>query len=449
LICAQPWVCFEVELKTKGKKTSCVDFLFTYVESLDGCSICTETEILTLHFYLFLQGNTLALALSWVCAIGIVLSSLMNGFGSVSMPHSCLAGLFLEPIRPETVTKAVVDLEKTKESLAARKQMLKEITVTASITPNSTTSSASAGTLWTSKRTVKRSFSGIGEEVRQRKRTILEEISFLEPLIEEMQEDIEDMKYTQKMEAASRTISGRINSWIGVLFSVLLVTRLYFASVAIWQKWYSRHNHHQMDAADGGNGPRKSDIVTTMLLWMLGHNVVSERKYDEVSQFISLLLTAFLSFSQIRAFLRTVGALHRRLHHLCCPSQTRNSNNSRLSPRGDSSSSNDDGAVRFQTRRGVYMHLLAALIGSYFLACIILTKGMVPWQYRSSFSGALGGFDAFVIQSDLINVLFAFSALVSAAVLAMLFGIQKQNAMRHNVSWMDELNTPISRDLDV
>lgn len=95
------------------------------------------------------------------------------------------------------------------------------------------------------------------------------------------------------------------------------------------------------------------------------------------------------------------------------------------------------------------MHLLAALIGSYFLACIILTKGMVPWQYRSSFSGALGGFDAFVIQSDLINVLFAFSALVSAAVLAMLFGIQKQNAMRHNVSWMDELNTPISRDLDV
>ncbi|CAB9531030.1 GPCR-type G protein COLD1 [Seminavis robusta] len=398
-------------------------------------------------------GNNLALSLSWMCAIGIVVSACLNGFGSVSMPHSCLAGLYLDPIRPEAVTKAAVDLQKTQESLQTRKEQLRDMRMqrvspkTGTATSNSKTSKTSP--TWAtitglgSKRSVKPTFSGLGEELKQRRKKLLEEISFLEALVEEMKEDIEDMRYTQQMEAASRTTLGRVKSWVGVVFSVVLLIRLYFAATSVNTIW---KNVYSDDTEGTTTGPStKRDPVTTALLWLLGHHMVTEKEYDDLSQFISLLLTAVLSVSQVRTFLRTVAAMHRRFNQLFCPSNR--GMNGRQTPRSDSALGTvDEGPV--QTRTGVYMHMLAALMGSYFLACIVLTKAMLPWQYRASFSSALGGFEAFTIQTDVINAMFAMAAIVSGSILAMLFGIQKQNAVRHNVTWVDDLGNQ-GRDLDV
>jgi Abscisic acid G-protein coupled receptor/The Golgi pH Regulator (GPHR) Family N-terminal len=412
---------------------------------LVGCLIGVTITIALLHSIApFIiepksSGNNLAVALSWISAIGIVVSACLNGFGSVSMPHSCLAGLYLDPIRPETVSKATGDLIKTQESLQARREQLNDIQLkevspkTASSTNAKLSSSSSRWAIIGNKRPLKTSFSGLGEEVKQRRRKILEEISFLEALVEEMKEDIEDMRYTQQMEAASRTTLGRVNSWLGVLFSVILLVRLYFAAMSIWHHWYS---HVDTVGTTTGPSPQR-DPVTTALLWLLGHNMVSEKEYDALSQSVSLFLTAILSFTQVRTFLRTVGAMHRRLNQLFCPSRIISG---RLTPRSESSLGVVDESPSFQTRTSVYMHILAALMGSYFLACIVLTKAMLPWQYRSSFSDALGGFDmVFEIQSDMINAMFALAAVASATILAMLFGIQKQNAVRHNVSWMEDL----------
>jgi Abscisic acid G-protein coupled receptor/The Golgi pH Regulator (GPHR) Family N-terminal len=414
---------------------------------LAGCLIGVTMTIAVLHSIApFIiepksAGNNLAVALSWISAIGIVVSACLNGFGSVSMPHSCLAGLYLDPIRPETVTKATGDLIKTQESLQARREQLNDIQLK-QVSPKTVLSAnammSSSSSRWAiigRKRPLKTSFSGLGEEVTQRKRKILEEISFLEALVEEMKEDIEDMRYTQQMEAASRTTLGRVNSWLGVLFSVILLVRLYFAAMSIWHHWYSH-----VDTVGTTTGPSpKRDPVTTALLWLLGHNMVSEKEYDELSQSISLVLTAILSFTQVRTFLRTVGAMHRRLNQLFCPSRIISG---RLTPRSESSLGVVDESPSFQSKTSVYMHILAALMASYFLACIVLTKAMLPWQYRSSFSDALGGFDmVFEIQSDMINVMFALAAVASATILAMLFGIQKQNAVRHNVSWLEDLGS--------
>lgn len=370
--------------------------------------------------------NWLAVGVCWMTSIGILLSQLINGFGSVSMPHSCLAGLYLEPIRPETVTKATIGLEKTKESLLARKQQLRDMR-TATISPSNVNISTkvSRWNMGTS-RTTKRTFSGLGEDIKQQKRVILEEVAFLERLVSEMTEDVEDMKYTQQMEADSRTTVGRVKSWLGVIFSVILLVRLYFAAMAIWRHWYS-----DIDAVD----QTKKDPVTTSLLWLVGHNMVTEKEYDQFSQAISLLLTAILSGSQVRTFLRTIAAIHRRINHLFCNSST----TVRLTPRDDSSGGITDEPVAFPTRTGVYLHGLASLMGSYFLACVVMTKSMLPWQYRASFSGALGGLDAFVLHTDVITALFAMSAVASAIVLALLFGIQKSNSVRHNVSWKDDV----------
>lgn len=382
--------------------------------------------------------NWLAVGVCWMTSLGILLSQFVNGFGSVSMPHSCLAGLYLDPIRPETVQKAVVDLEKTRESLQARKQKVKQmawkqVSPTSSISPTNV-SNTTKTSRW---RTAARTFSSMGEEVAQQKKKLLEEIAFLETLLEEMTEDVEDIKYTQKMEAESRTTMGRVKSRLGVIFSVVLVARLYFAVIAIWRHWYS-------DIESGEQV--KKDPVTTALLWMVGHHIITEKKYDEVSQFISLVLTAILSFSQIRTFLRTVAAIHRRVNSFFCLSST----SVKTTPRNDPCGSlqGADEPATLQTGSGVYVHILGALMGSYFLACIVMTKAMLPWQYRASFFGALGGLDAFAIQSGMITAMFAMSAVGSAIVLALLFGVQKSNGIRHNVSWMDDVAAP-TRDLDV
>lgn len=279
--------------------------------------------------------------------------------------------------------------------------------------------------------------------MNQRKRKLAEEINFLDSLVEEMKEDIEDMKYTQKVEAASRTTMGRVNLFTGVFFSFILLMRLYSAFTAIMHQW-----NQDQSATEDYQPPRKRDSVTSLVLWLWGHHMVTEKDFAQVSQFISLFLTALLSFSQVRAFLRTLGAIHRRLSHLCCVSSavTTGSRNIRQSPRSGNSDLSPSNAGNDENRSIpahatglLHMHALAALMGSYFMACLILAKMMVPWEYRASFSGALGGFDAFAIQSDLITILYTFSAVVSTTVLALLFGIQKQNSLRHSVSWTDDV----------
>ena len=80
----------------------------------------------------------------------------------------------------------------------------------------------------------------------------------------------------------------------------------------------------------------------------------------------------------------------------------------------------------------MYYHVIASLTGCYFLSCIVITKMMLPEKYSSGFSSALGGMDLFTVNSHVVNMAYAFSAALTAAVLGMLFGIQRQNTLRNS-----------------
>jgi hypothetical protein len=58
-----------------------------------------------------------------------------------------------------------------------------------------------------------------------------------------------------------------------------------------------------------------------------------------------------------------------------------------------------------------------------------MTKRILPLEYRASFSRAMGS--EFVVQTAVANSAFCASAVMSAVVLGMLFGIQRQNTKRH------------------
>ena len=55
---------------------------------------------------------------------------------------------------------------------------------------------------------------------------------------------------------------------------------------------------------------------------------------------------------------------------------------------------------------------------------------MLPEEYCLGFSEALGTIDIFTVRQSTVDVTYAFSALLSAAILGMLFGIQRQNTFR-------------------
>lgn len=363
---------------------------------------------------LFIQTTeditSLSGAVSFLCAIGILVSALLNGFGSVSMPHSCLAGLYLEPVTPEAVAKAETELIKARRTLTERREEIGTLGLT--IQQSSLPGMRS-----------RRSFVEMGGEVAgdkaQQKSNLLSEIDFLATLVNEMQEDVIEMRYSQEMFGAARTTMGRLRSLLGVVFSVILLVRLFSATMCIW-------GPYKVEMSQDGSS--RVDPVTMALSWLMGHSIVTRQDYSKLSQLISLLLSAVLSFSQVRNLLRTVNAINNRLRSILKKCHCRNSGKV-IREDGPSLST------------GVYSHILSFFIGCYFIACIVLTKMILPQRYRAVFSAALGGNDIFRIRSYSVNLVFSLSAVVSAAVLGMLLGIQRQNSQRYRSTWNEGKKT--------
>lgn len=253
-----------------------------------------------------------------------------------------------------------------------------------------------------------------------RRQILQTEIDFLEELVRETSLDIEEMKYSQSMAAAARTSTGRVKSWIGMVSSAILLVRLINAGFSIWTS--TARN------VDTMHKTARNDVVTTMLLLLTGRDYISHNRYMMLSQMVSLGLTAILSFSQVRMFLRTVAVVNRRLGTFwkkfwCGPdSSTFHGHNGSLA----------HSAVSFHSQ------VIAGFLGCYSVACIVLIKMMLPAKFSESFSAALGEPDIFTIHVAMVNLVFFSSAVVSTTILGMLLGIQRQNNLRHAATTIDK-----------
>ncbi len=357
----------------------------------------------------------LSVVVSWLCAIGLLISSLLNGFGSVSMPYTCLAGLFLTTVRPELITKLEAELQSVRDARSKKRVALRELTVTVK---HGAINGATQTVTFANK---SRGFSNIGEELGNRRLILQTEIDFLEILCKDMQEDIEELRYSQHAAAAARTTMGKARSYVGLVFSVMLLVRLGSAAMSIWQNYTIDTTRRK--AAHG-------DVVTTALLWLSGHHLVSPKDFTMHSQVVSLVLTAVLTFTQARTFFRAMATVHRRLgrfYYKC-----------NCGPSRGSVVGNDEwtgsGVGAGTLAPGIFSQILAGATGCYFLSCIVLIKMMLPDEFCLDFANAMGGMDVFTIHSSVVNTVFACSACISLFILAMLFGIQKQNNLRHTLA---------------
>ena len=359
------------------------------------------------------QQHALSVAVSWLCALGILLSSIVNGFGSVSLPYSCLAGLYLEPISEDAVQRAKQELDRTRQSIVKRQEELLSEAPTSSNT-------ARLNSRW--------SFSPSTSEERHqesRRSQLTQDIEFLTTLVQELEQEVFDMMEAKEMAAEARTTWGRIRSWLGVMFSIILILRLFGAAWFVWL-----HNH-------GGSRGAGSDLVTMTVLWLIGHNYVSQQQYNTLSQVISLLLTAYLSMAQVRTFVRAVDAVYRRIQQCWRPCTNADEYN--------------DSSVRLlslhsKLRSGsAYAPVVASLMSCYFLACVVLTKLLVPSAYRKALAVALETNDASQDESQLfrfflrirsyaVNSVFLVTALITTVVLGMMLGLKRQQSLRHRSS---------------
>ena len=233
------------------------------------------------------------------------------------------------------------------------------------------------------------------------------------------------MRQIQLQTKRSRTPIGQLMRCFGVIFSGVLLIRIGTAVLAVMRP-----------PAEAGNARERSDPITKLLSILIGFSVIDEVEYNSLQQLSSLLLSAFLSFSQVNMFLKTMTALNRRVGWLwmsCWNDFVGRDQNNMLNA-------------------SITSWLLSGIMGSFFLCCLVLTKMNMPRDYRASFSAALKGSGDFSFDATrTTNSVFAFSCIVSAAVLGSLFGIRRKTLGLHlaDTSMPRSLGTKMHVHVDV
>jgi The Golgi pH Regulator (GPHR) Family N-terminal len=450
-----------------------------------------------------IDSNVLLHCIKSLCAVGVIISTILNGFGSISLPYTCVAGLFVEPIPHDVIRNAEVELEQIKVNLNNKVldfTTLSNDTMTVPLgSVNSSSGSHSASppkassSFWITtqkKRGIRRNFSDFTSDAtlqqRQKATSLSTEIEFLETLIDDMTNNVDEMRYAQSISYDARTTFGRLRSYMGIFFSILLLSRLMAAFTNVGNHYFTARGilpsfwRHQPTASIT---PRTNiDLVTQIVLWISGRNVATTESLHTISQCISLSLTAMLSISQMRVFLRTITNMQRRMNNLyrkcyCqplrfgCNDRTNihhrrrkmklstsftdatiasyMSLQSNQSPNSSSDSSipgnrNHDGSSSISPDDNIWFlsHPISFFLCCYCLACVVLTKMMLPLEYRTNFSNALLFLTSsnnhhtvmtntiFAIRTYTIDVLYSITALVSGTILAITLSFMRSNVRR-------------------
>ena len=362
--------------------------------------------------------NTIALkkVVSQICAIGVLISSILGAFGSVSMPYTCLMGIYLPHVSDHSIKSMQKELQSLSQSLAT----LQSTTTLSSLgasgsglaspVANGASASRGRGMSFFRKRcsSLARAHPSSGIPADEYQATVTrEEIEYLQNLHADITDELFEMSLMQLQVKRSRTPQGRIKGFVGVIFSVVLLIRVGVAMVIA----FGPGNR-------AGDNNERSDPITIGLSLLLGFSMIDEVEYDSLQQLGSLFLSAFLSVSQVNMFLRTMSALNRRMGCLL-----------RRSCQSDFVARDQRDKLLHNTSATSW--LLAGMNGAFFLSGVILMKMNMPRDLRGEFSFALRGSGDFSFDARITNAVFAFSSILTAVILSILFGIRRQTSNLH------------------
>ena len=353
------------------------------------------------------SNHALPFVLSRISNVGILLSTLLNGFGSVSLPYSFFMAIYMKHmLTPSNLKKKQTDLLLTQQYIQEKQETLESFHTkkTLSSTKSNSNSNSNSNSKYSSSWNIffsNRSNTG-GNPQDKKILALSKEIHQLKAICAELQYDISETK--QMMSASQISIFGMqsLGKLFGLIFTIILWLRI---SNAIYVCFQTNNNLIQS----------KKDLISISLNWLIQKEIMVQEQYNIYSQCFSFLLTFYLSISQITTFSRMISSVKRKWQSILHLYHTQTKDSKIMVIIGDL--------------------LLNIIMGSYFLSCIVVMKMTLPTHHGKDFWEALGGADVH-LDTQLTNKVFLISVFSSSMALLWTVRMHTDSLKKHDLSSM-------------
>ena len=145
-------------------------------------------------------SDYLSIMVSTLCTIGMIIASILNGFGCASLPHANLVGILLQPTPKEVICKMELELDYATKTLDETKQCWLLL-----VDDNNHDDNAKS------------------KSNQQQQQQLHDKYIFLTNLVEDMNDDIHEMKSSNVLAMQARTILSYSSCTCLACLDVLLV----------------------------------------------------------------------------------------------------------------------------------------------------------------------------------------------------------------------------------
>ena len=97
---------------------------FDTADSISGFNTTKEDHNVQQHVTSIFGYISLKFMVSVICAFGMIVASILNGFGCASLPHANLVGVFLKPTPLSLIAKVEDDFHYAMKTLEEKRWML-------------------------------------------------------------------------------------------------------------------------------------------------------------------------------------------------------------------------------------------------------------------------------------------------------------------------------------
>lgn len=323
-------------------------------------------------------------AVGRVGALGLILVSVLSGYGTVSVPFSYLS-LFIRPVETGEISAMESQLQQT---MVSKKQKIAKVdTLKMDLKAKKESDQAKSG--FFSK--FINSIGSVGIRKIMHDIASLEvEIASLSSLEAALVADVRDLKKQRQKAIISRTMKGHLQNFLGYLLSLYCIYRMIASFLAL------------LLGEDTSSDPVSKTIAVVLRVFTGGSITIDVQM---ISQYMTLAFVGFISITSLRGFMMHMQRFFSIFR------------GSRISSVG-------------------FVLMLTELLGFYTISSLLLLRRQLPEQYRTTVTDAIGG----DLEFDTYHKGFHAIFLVTVFVSLWLFW---QQISRRNAEALDRLPTYI------
>lgn len=334
-----------------------------------------------------IQKYSILDAVGRVGALGLVLVSVLSGYGTVSIPFSYLS-LFIRPVETGEIAAMESQLQQTMVSKKQKIAKVEELKLDLKAKKESDEAKAGFFSKFVN------AISSVGVRKIMKDIASLEvEISSLSSLESALSSDVVDLKKQRQKALVSRTLQGHFQNLLGYILSLYCIYRMFASSKAL------------IVGEDTSSDPVSRTLAFVLRFFTGGSFTLDVHVF---SQYLTLAFVGFISISSLRGFM---------MHMQRFFSFFRGSGVSSVG----------------------FVLVLSELLGFYTISTLLLLRRQLPEQYRASVTDAIGGDLEFDSYHRGFHAIFLVTAIVS-------LGLFWQQIARRKAEAMDRLPSYILPD---